>query len=176
MKDILDQINGMFETLYDTVTGNRPDSGDPLLDAAWQELDQFMKTDKPGNPTAFRDMDREFAAFDRQFNPGKPESDFENLKAQARNAQNQTHSQNQNRPNPEDPLITIARELVRDYHNLEIKPGAAVDEVKAAYKTMIKQYHPDRFAHDPAKQATATAITSKLNQSYARIMEHLGAR
>ena len=75
-----------------------------------------------------------------------------------------------------DPLETMARELVRDYHNLELKPGASVEQVRAAYKGLIKQYHPDRFASDPGKQATATQISARLNQSYARVMEHLGQK
>ena len=38
MKDILDQLNDMFEKVYDSVTGQGHDSGDPLLDEAWQDL------------------------------------------------------------------------------------------------------------------------------------------
>jgi len=180
MKDILDGLNNLFDSVYNSVTGARHDSGDPLLDQAWQELDGYLSSSKPGNQAAFRDMDREFAEFDRRF-AANTTADFEALKNRARAESaakpgSASSGSGQAKPEREDPLLTMARELVRDYHNLEVKPGAKVDEVKAAYKKMIKQYHPDRFANDPEKQKTATTITSKLNQSYHRIMEHLGER
>ena len=127
------------------------------------------------------------ASFAAGGSPGKPGGNFDELKARARTqaeANQRQRDQTESRSNfagggqqrAEDPLLQMARELVRDYHNLEVKPGAPIEEVKAAYKTLLKQYHPDRFATDPVKQATATQITAKLNQSYARIMEHLGTK
>ncbi len=179
MKDILDNLNDMFDSLYDNVMGSRKnsshDSGDPDLDRAWHDLDQFMGSSN--TRSGFQDMDNDFAEFDRRFAAGgakqKPGADFERLKAQARA---QAESTQQQRQKAEDPLRKMAEELVRAYHNLEIKPGAPVEEVKSAYKRMIKLYHPDRFANDPSKQQTATQITAKLNQSYACIMEHLGQK
>ncbi len=64
---------------------------------------------------------------------------------------------------------TVPEELRGDYGNLECPPGASMDEVRKAYKRLIRQYHPDRFANDPKKLAYATEITQKLNQSYQRI-------
>ncbi len=63
-----------------------------------------------------------------------------------------------------------ARERLReDYANLKVPYGASLDEVKAAYKKLLRQYHPDRHASDPQKFKLATEITSKLNQSFQRI-------
>lgn len=165
MKDILDGLNDLFDSIYNSVTGSGHDSGDPLLDQAWQELDSYLKNDRPRDKI-FRHMDSEFAEFDRRYGTDSPKDGGSKTGSQSSH-----HKQA-----PEDPLLSMARELVRDYHNLEIKPGANADTVKTAYKTMIKQYHPDRFANNPEKQQTATIITSKLNQSYARIMKHLGER
>lgn len=200
MKDILDHLNDLFDDLYNSATGrsaNRHDSGDPDLDRAWQDLDSFMGSGGATSGSgAFRDLDRDFAEFDRRFAAGGSKTDpagsFDQLKAKARaeaearqrqreqaeSRQNFAGGQQnrQQQPASDDPLEALARQLVRDYHNLELKPGAPLDEVKAAYKKLIKQYHPDRFASDAAKQATATQITAKLNQSYARIMEHLGQK
>jgi curved DNA-binding protein CbpA len=197
MKDFVDRLNDMFDSLYNSASGRGApghDSGDPDLDRAWQDLDSFMGSSGMGSGrSAFSDLDSDFAEFDRKFAAGgKPAADrsFEDFKARAapqaeaaRQERQRTESranfsggqqqQRQERPAAEDPLLAKARELVRDYHNLEIKPGAPAEEVKAAYKKLLKQYHPDRFASDPAKQATATQITAKLNQSYARIMDHL---
>jgi len=63
----------------------------------------------------------------------------------------------------------IPDELKRDYANLEVAPNADAATVRKAYHKLIRQYHPDRFAHDPEKQKHATEITQKINQSYQRI-------
>ncbi len=63
----------------------------------------------------------------------------------------------------------IPDQLKRDYANLEVEPNADTATVRKAYHKLIRQYHPDRFAHDPEKQKQATEITQKINQSYQRI-------
>lgn len=66
-----------------------------------------------------------------------------------------------------------AEGLARDYANLELKPGAPVDDVRKSYKRLLIKYHPDKFADSPEKQAIATEVTTKLNESYKRIVEIL---
>lgn len=204
MKDFLDRLNDMFDDVYDSIRGEKRASDDPDFARAWSDLDKELKAGRYGGPggpkSAFDDIDRDFAEFDAKFGAqGKFHEDFERLKAEARNRQHETGSaygtrsdnssgqsghDSANRANfqsgtqgdHEDPLRKMATQLVRDYGNLELKQGANVEEVRAAYKRMIKQYHPDRFASDPEKQKTATAITAKLNESYGRLMEYLGAR
>ncbi|NJO01447.1 MAG: DnaJ domain-containing protein [Bacteroidia bacterium] len=52
------------------------------------------------------------------------------------------------------------------YDALEIKPGAGFEEIKAAYKTVMKKYHPDRYANNPEKQGYAQQICQKINEAY----------
>jgi DnaJ-domain-containing protein 1 len=62
------------------------------------------------------------------------------------------------------------RERLReDYANLKVPFGAPLAEVKASYKKLLRQYHPDRHASDPQKFKLATEITSKINQSFQKI-------
>lgn len=68
-----------------------------------------------------------------------------------------------------------AEGLARDYANLELKPGAAEEDVRKSYKRLLIKYHPDKFAGSPEKQAIATEVTTKLNESYKRIIEILKA-
>ena len=35
------------------------------------------------------------------------------------------------------------------YEVLGLKPGATQDEIKAAYRKLIKQYHPDQYGDNP---------------------------
>ena len=66
------------------------------------------------------------------------------------------------RPSPDESLRA-------DYANLEVPFGAAMEEVKRSYKSLVLRYHPDRFAADPGKQQIALEITKKINQSFERI-------
>jgi DnaJ-class molecular chaperone len=62
-------------------------------------------------------------------------------------------------------------QLRRDYANLEVSFGASLAEVTRSYKTLLKRFHPDRYASDAEKQRLATEITQRINRSYANIKE-----
>ncbi len=59
--------------------------------------------------------------------------------------------------------------LREDYAILEVPFGAPFEQVKRAYKKMLRRYHPDRHSSDPEKLKLATEITTKINESYNRI-------
>jgi DnaJ-class molecular chaperone len=48
---------------------------------------------------------------------------------------------------------------------LEIKEGATFEEIKTAYKTMMKKYHPDKFSDNEQKKH-AEAISIRINVAY----------
>lgn len=60
------------------------------------------------------------------------------------------------------------------YAALELPYGASFEEVKVAYKKMIKQYHPDRFHNDPEKHKAALEISQKLNIAYSYFEKKFG--
>jgi DnaJ-domain-containing protein 1 len=53
------------------------------------------------------------------------------------------------------------------YAALELPAGASFEDIKRAYKTLMKKYHPDRFHNEPQKKQFAEAVTQKLNEAYA---------
>lgn len=59
------------------------------------------------------------------------------------------------------------------YAALEVKPGTSLVEMKAAYKRLVKQYHPDKFHNDEAKRKSAEQVTQKLNESYTYFEQKL---
>ena len=59
------------------------------------------------------------------------------------------------------------------YANLELPYGANLEEVKAAWKRLMKQYHPDRHAQDPAKREVANALCAQLTQAYKELEKFL---
>ncbi|MBT4763254.1 MAG: DnaJ domain-containing protein [Bdellovibrionaceae bacterium] len=56
-------------------------------------------------------------------------------------------------------------------HNiLGIRPGANADEIKAAYKHKISEYHPDKVAHLGDELQTLAKLKSKeINQAYKEL-------
>ena len=52
------------------------------------------------------------------------------------------------------------------YANLELSPGASFDEIKMAYRTLMKKYHPDMQGSDPERKAVAEEVTHGLNQAW----------
>ncbi len=57
------------------------------------------------------------------------------------------------------------------YKALELPYGASFEQVKASYKRLIKQYHPDKFQNDAKKHENAIELTQKLNIAYGHFKQ-----
>jgi hypothetical protein len=57
----------------------------------------------------------------------------------------------------------------RYYKVLGLEPGASPEEVKQAYRDLIKVWHPDRFAHDLRLQEKAQEKLKEINEAYDRL-------
>lgn len=60
-------------------------------------------------------------------------------------------------------------ELYEDFKTLCLMPGTNLEECKIAYKSLLKKFHPDKFANEPEKQKEATEITSSITSAFTRI-------
>lgn len=179
MADLFKRIQGIMESLIDDNLQAGRRTGDPDLDEAWRELDRELG-DTPGwsghqpQDSTFDDMDRTFREFDRRYEaatghrptaprPGAPGPGSQEYRTWHWKTHHMT----------DEELRKTAEQLVQDYRNLELKPGSSIDEVRAAYKKMMKTYHPDRFADSAEKQAIAHQVSVKLNESFQRILKYL---
>ncbi|MEB3356361.1 MAG: DnaJ domain-containing protein [Synechococcales bacterium] len=52
------------------------------------------------------------------------------------------------------------------YKILELEPGSSPAEIKRAYRTLVKCWHPDCFPGDPQKQREAEEQIKRLNEAY----------
>ena len=59
------------------------------------------------------------------------------------------------------------------YRVLDLPYGAEFAEVKAAYRKLMRKYHPDRHAGNPKKQKAATELTMRVTQAYNALEQHL---
>ncbi|MFQ3618173.1 MAG: tetratricopeptide repeat protein [Cyanobacteriota bacterium] len=59
-----------------------------------------------------------------------------------------------------------------DYERLNLKIGASIAEVKAAYRTLAKCWHPDQFS-DPEQKKQAEEELKKINDAYQKIKAFL---
>ena len=58
---------------------------------------------------------------------------------------------------------------------LELEPGASAEAVRAAYRDLVKVWHPDRFTHDAELQRKAQDRLREINLAYERLQEAQGS-
>ena len=65
--------------------------------------------------------------------------------------------------NPEDAA------LAKNYANLEVPYGSDLETVHAAWRQLMKKYHPDLHCRDAEKRRIANELTARLTQAYRDI-------
>ncbi len=66
--------------------------------------------------------------------------------------------------------------IQRYYANLELPIGASLSEVKAAYRRLMRRYHPDLHQEDAKKAEVATKLAQELRVAYEALVAHLEAQ
>lgn len=77
---------------------------------------------------------------------------------------------------PKEARSPQEQQLAQFYANLELPVTATVDDVRRAYKEMMKKYHPDKHAGDPARHKAATELAQSLTRAYRALLEHKGVK
>jgi len=161
----VDQIFDRFERLFKSwlndeagnLFGARPgghpggrtgfrSSGDPDLDAAMSELDDFLDNDR--TETEKREAERERR---------------EREEAERRRRGDYGYAGSSARPSGPHP------KLVQAYRTLGLAYGTPFPEVKAAYKKLLMANHPDRNSATPDQLKRSTEISALINDAYNRI-------
>lgn len=61
------------------------------------------------------------------------------------------------------------------YEVLGVSENASEEEIKKAYRTLVKQYHPDRYSDNPLKDLADEKLR-EINQAYDSIMNNNGKK
>ena len=127
--------------------GTRSTYGDPDMDAAMAELDDFLDTSKTESEKREAEAQRAQAERERRAS-----------EAQARRPGASSASGN---------YADSTRAVVEDaYRYLGMTPYAPFPEVKAAYKKLLFKYHPDRNASTPDALKKATETSTRINAAF----------
>lgn len=67
----------------------------------------------------------------------------------------------------------MTEEIKQCYRALDLEPGATPAEVKAAWRELVKVWHPDRFPDDAKLKAKGAAKLSAINRAFELLEAHL---
>ena len=67
----------------------------------------------------------------------------------------------------------MTSEINRCYQVLELEPGASPEQVKEAWRELVKVWHPDRFPNDAKLQRRAQERLKEINLAYEKLQEFL---
>ena len=59
-----------------------------------------------------------------------------------------------------------------DYQILGLKPGCSAQELRAAYVSLVKKWHPDRILNEPAAKFAAEERLKAINTAYSRLRKN----
>ena len=73
------------------------------------------------------------------------------------------------------PRIPLRKDdkIAKYYKVLDLPYGADFEQVKAAYRKLIRKYHPDLHGSTPQKQKAANELTVQVTQAYNELEIHL---
>ncbi len=77
------------------------------------------------------------------------------------------HSQ-KGAPPPQKPGMA-GNTLDECYRALDLAPGASVEQIRGAYKELVKVWHPDRFGQDEKLRERATRKLQQINAAYEKL-------
>lgn len=171
MEDIFDRLGTLFKSMFqdsddDSFGGtlhSTRSSGDPDLDAAYDELNDFLNKDMGESERRERDEMRNARA---------------RASAEARQGASGQGYGGANRGYGSAQAGSRAKAwpptgLQNDYKVFDLPVGTKLPQVKSVYKKILMEFHPDRHAGNPEMLKKSTEYSAKVNAAYRRIEHYL---
>jgi len=70
-------------------------------------------------------------------------------------------------------LVIKMDEMDKYYQILGLNPGASEEEIKQAYRDLVKVWHPDRFVDNPRLQEKANKKLRDINDAYEKLKSYI---
>ncbi len=154
-----DSSDESFGGSFHAGSGSRR-TGDSDLDAAYDELNDFLNKDLSDSERRARDEGRRSqAAHDARASSSS---------SRASSSGSYSGSSNSAQSRPGHP-----QGLINDYRVFNLPVGSKLPEIRAVYKKILMEFHPDRHAGNPEMLKKATEYSSKVNAAYQRLEHYL---
>ncbi len=153
---IFERLERLVKAWVNTGVSSAPSSGgsgagqrygDPDLDAAMAELDDFLDTSKTDSEK-------------REAEERRAQAERERRAREAGSRQGRTSWAGGTQADSTSAVVEEA------YRYLGLKPYSPFAEVKAAYKKLLFKHHPDRNASTPGDLRKSTETSTKINAAY----------
>jgi hypothetical protein len=139
---------------------------DPFLEEAERELDEALKRVQ-GGPAQAQTAQTPQARARANYSDDDAARWVAQQQQARNNPQGQRRPQGQQAPRPNN-------QVPQHYAMLRLQNGASLEQVKDAYRRLMREHHPDRYANDPVKHRQATETSQKLSRAYMELRRHLG--
>lgn len=137
-------------------------TGDPDLDAAYDELNDFLNRDMGESERRQQEEERRSRSREGAARQGAGYS------GQTRAGAGYGSSSAGHRAPSGHPVG-----LVNDYRVFDLPVGSKLPELRSVYKKILKEFHPDRHAGNPEMLKKSTEYSAKVNAAYQRIEHYL---
>ncbi len=175
-----DVIKSYLNSEDDRIFGKSRNSnprGDPDLDAAYDELNDYLNKDK-GRSSAWSDEafgNKHDKTTDEARNGGYNaytdyvNEEFAKKQSERRARRNQEQAQMKRDEHPRNAHPKVPETLRKDFSELGLAFASGLAECKTAYKKLLKKHHPDRHVGHEGNMKKATEKSARINVSYRRI-------
>ena len=147
--------------MFDGSFAGRRRSADADLNAAFEELNEYLNTDTMPRSKSYNQQENTY-----KYNTSRNNT-FNNDGQTGAQADAQKNSHSAKLP-PES--------LRRDFAALGVPFGASEAECKAAQKNLLKKHHPDIHSQHEGNRQKATVNAAGINAAFQRIQEWRGGR
>jgi len=112
---------------------------------------------------------------DAKFHNWELDEEIARMKAEMKSPGSQSNKQQnttQNNKAPNSPKTQTQKDkIIRAYSILGLQPNASLSEIKQAYRTLVKKWHPDLFVGKPQQQKQAEEKMHLVNEAYTILTE-----